>query len=277
MNSRKPPRLANLLLERLRYFERNEALAGDLQEEFASGRSGRWYWRQALQVIGRGVRRNVASDWPGLIFVILVGYLPQLCCVLLLRRYLALSPRWLGNAATALVYVSLVVPLVRRRMKLPPLRVNAFLLLAYWIILLPISIAFDSAPLTITAEALILAAVLAVLGVKLAECPKPEPKWVAPPLFCAQCDEIVLQVELTDGRVIFLRPENLTGSILAAGDDGLVWAMFGRGASIETLRRALWLGCVGREQPVKVTDLSALVDEAADKEHVQQAFIVRWE
>ena len=54
-----PISLAVWLLRRLRYFEYNEALAGDLQEEFASGRSRRWYWRQTLMAIGRAMRHNL--------------------------------------------------------------------------------------------------------------------------------------------------------------------------------------------------------------------------
>jgi len=279
MNPRNPPVLANGLLRRLHYFEYNEALAGDLEEEFTNGRSRRWYWRQALQVIGRGMRRNLASDWPGLIFAFLMVCAPQLGCVLLLRRYLGPHARlsWLSGAATATIYASLLVPYLRRRMKLPDVRVNSNVAFAYWMILLAIASAFYSAPAFIITEAILVSAVLFVLGLQIARCPKPEPRSVRWPLFCGHCGEIVLQVELADGRVIFLRPENLTASILAAADEELVRAMFGRGASIETLRRALWLGCVGREQPVKVSDLPSLVEEAADKEHVQQAFIVRWE
>ena len=38
MNRRRPPKLATWLLDRLGYTHRNAALAGDLLEEFRSGR-----------------------------------------------------------------------------------------------------------------------------------------------------------------------------------------------------------------------------------------------
>jgi hypothetical protein len=46
---RHPPRLASLLLARLA--PDNEALHGDLEEEFARGRTSAWYWRQVMGAI----------------------------------------------------------------------------------------------------------------------------------------------------------------------------------------------------------------------------------
>ena len=48
MRSQHPPHLAQLLLNRL---APNEPLAGDLQEEYRSGRSTVWYWRQVIAAI----------------------------------------------------------------------------------------------------------------------------------------------------------------------------------------------------------------------------------
>src|SRR6187200_3255711 len=48
---RRPPRLASQLLER--FAPGNEALHGDLDEEFSSGRSSAWYWRQVMAAIAR--------------------------------------------------------------------------------------------------------------------------------------------------------------------------------------------------------------------------------
>ena len=75
-----PPRLARLLLDWLA--PGNDALRGDLDEEFATGRGRAWYWRQVaallahegtLRVRGRAVAKfeNVVS---GLITLTLLGF-----------------------------------------------------------------------------------------------------------------------------------------------------------------------------------------------------------
>ncbi len=53
-----PPRLATMLLHRV---VSNDALAGDLQEEYQSGRSALWYWRQVLAALVIAALRR--GDW----------------------------------------------------------------------------------------------------------------------------------------------------------------------------------------------------------------------
>jgi hypothetical protein len=65
MNAKQPPRLGTLLLERLG--PQNEALAGDLAEEYRSGRSPVWYWWQVLTSIVIGAGRELWSHkWLGI-------------------------------------------------------------------------------------------------------------------------------------------------------------------------------------------------------------------
>jgi len=54
MRSSKPPILATWFVEHLIPGPRNEALAGDLLEQFGQGRSVTWYWRQVLVAILTG-------------------------------------------------------------------------------------------------------------------------------------------------------------------------------------------------------------------------------
>ena len=59
MKSDRPPVLATRLLERLVSGPHEDALAGDLIEQYRQGRSGAWYWRQVLAAILAGVMRGV--------------------------------------------------------------------------------------------------------------------------------------------------------------------------------------------------------------------------
>ena len=77
---RRPPRLASLLLER--FTPGNEALHGDLDEEFSSGRSSGWYWRQVMAAIARQgplavrARGLVAAEnfVTGIITLVMIGF-----------------------------------------------------------------------------------------------------------------------------------------------------------------------------------------------------------
>jgi hypothetical protein len=58
MRSSKPPALATWLVEHLVPGAKNEALAGDLIEQFSLGRSVGWYWRQVIGAIIVGCGRE---------------------------------------------------------------------------------------------------------------------------------------------------------------------------------------------------------------------------
>lgn len=77
---RRPPRLASLLLAR--FAPGNEALHGDLEEEFSCGRTTAWYWRQVMAAIAlQGplavrARGLVAAEnfITGIITLLLIGF-----------------------------------------------------------------------------------------------------------------------------------------------------------------------------------------------------------
>ncbi len=80
MTSRRPPALAQTLLEWVD--PANDALHGDLLEEFAAGRSRAWYWRQVMAAAGvafaRPVRAHGLSGLEpamlGLIMLLMLGF-----------------------------------------------------------------------------------------------------------------------------------------------------------------------------------------------------------
>jgi len=71
MKQLEPPRLAGWALNHLTPPDRNEALAGDLLEEFCAGRSAAWYWRQVLSAISIGGVRELRMQRTVLLFAAL--------------------------------------------------------------------------------------------------------------------------------------------------------------------------------------------------------------
>jgi hypothetical protein len=51
MMARRPPRLADRLLRRLASGPKQQSLIGDLHEQYQSGRTTAWYWRQTVRAI----------------------------------------------------------------------------------------------------------------------------------------------------------------------------------------------------------------------------------
>jgi hypothetical protein len=63
-----PPVIATWILEHLTPGDSNEALVGDLLEEFKQGRSALWYWCQVLAAIAVGFSRELRSRWTAVAF-----------------------------------------------------------------------------------------------------------------------------------------------------------------------------------------------------------------
>lgn len=68
MRPNDPPRVATWMLEHLTLGRKNEALAGDLLEEFRRGRTAVWYWRQVLLAIVVGFAGELRSQWPAIFY-----------------------------------------------------------------------------------------------------------------------------------------------------------------------------------------------------------------
>jgi hypothetical protein len=76
MTMRQPPALAAWLLRHLVSAYRSESLAGDLFEEYQTGRTPGWYWREvvaALLVSARCRARLLFSRYTAEIILLIVG------------------------------------------------------------------------------------------------------------------------------------------------------------------------------------------------------------
>lgn len=74
MRSADPPSIATWMLEHWTPGLRNDGLAGDLLEEFRSGRKYRaraWYWRQVLAAIAIGCFREILNHRSAILFAVL--------------------------------------------------------------------------------------------------------------------------------------------------------------------------------------------------------------
>jgi hypothetical protein len=71
MKQTSPPAIASWMLEHLTPGIRNDALAGDLQEEFQYRQSARWYWRQVLAAMATEFLKQGAALLPAAFFAAL--------------------------------------------------------------------------------------------------------------------------------------------------------------------------------------------------------------
>jgi len=68
MKRENPPAVARWILEHLVPGKKNDALAGDLLEEFRCGRSSLWYWRQVLSAFVLGFMQESRMNWSVFVF-----------------------------------------------------------------------------------------------------------------------------------------------------------------------------------------------------------------
>jgi hypothetical protein len=122
MSVRKPPRLANWLLNRSGFARQNPPLAGDLLEEFRNGRSSAWFWRQTLGAILTGVVHN-PQQFKGFLIAGIVGWAVQAGVAFGLWRFhlpaqlhgKAGTTAWFLTAIADFLLVAFASVLLRRR------------------------------------------------------------------------------------------------------------------------------------------------------------------
>jgi len=88
MKRSQPPALATWLLEHARFSTTDGVIAGDLLEEFHTGRSAAWYWRQVLAAIVVGCAREARHHRVLAIRAILITWAANYGALLLGRTVL---------------------------------------------------------------------------------------------------------------------------------------------------------------------------------------------
>ena len=306
---RRPPALANWLLDHLGYTRQNAALAGDLLEEFRSGRSAAWYWRQTLVVVANGIA-NSGRELGSYLLALSAAYAAQF--VVTLTLWSENSPPalhvsawmkfgvWLlvqfGYAAYARLVNRLVVgtssPNLKRMYcaaERPAPRSTIVALAAHQSFSLGLAnyclcaLLFSRFSFPALAGIEMTWFVLWIFGPALFGPAAPPPAetvvedeqpWLAIPQ-----SEPGLTVTLPCGRTLVLERQSLAQSVFAAGDQDLIRVVFGRRRSLELLRRAIWVGgyrsrshIQGRAESFSLAELAALIDETARTKSVTEAF-----
>jgi hypothetical protein len=122
MNPRKPPRLANWLLNRFGVARRNPPLAGDLLEEFRTGRSAAWFWRQTLVAVLGGPDRNARRRLTGS----LIGWAAEFAVAFPLWRFHVLPQppqivQTIARIGIVILFLRLLVRARKARKTAPPM------------------------------------------------------------------------------------------------------------------------------------------------------------
>jgi hypothetical protein len=298
---RRPPALANWLLDCLGNPRQNAGLSGDLLEEFRGGRSAAWYWRQTLAVMAQGIAGSVRELRPYL-FALGAAYAVQFVITLTLWAknfppamqvsawtkfgvwllaqfvyavYLRLINRLVvGTPSPNLKQMYCAVELGAPRSTIMALAASQSFSLGlanYCLCALVFprfSLAFLVGTEMIWFVLWIFAPALVEPPALLAETAEAERPWLAIPQ-----SEPVLTVTLPCGRVIDLERQSLARSVFAAADLDLIGVVFGTCRSLELLRRAIWLGG-GRSQSYTLAELAALI-EACQETNRRESFRLR--
>jgi hypothetical protein len=278
MMDRRPPTLADWLLDRLGYTRQNAALAGDLLEEYREGRSAGWYWRQTIGVIAHAIPRHASALAPYMLALI-AGYALQLplSYALWALRLPPVAPAsgwarfglYLSLQATAVIIVlgpekwilgkwvvhlrpqyyaatgdpqkrSTVLALAGYESFCMGLLSYCLCAVVFWRFSQAEFLKYQSIWfLWVVAPAAF--STLAAPAVNRAPAPGPvedRERCCYGNLRCAP----VVTVVLPNDRTILLDRDRLAESIFAAADPQLIRTAFGHGQSLDLLRRAVWLG-----------------------------------
>jgi hypothetical protein len=92
MRPSRPPVLASWFIHHVRFAKVDDALAGDLLEQFHQGRSSSWYCRQVIFAILVGFATAVRRQWPAALQAAAITWAANYVALTLVRWILARSP-----------------------------------------------------------------------------------------------------------------------------------------------------------------------------------------
>jgi hypothetical protein len=137
----KVPALAKWLLVRLVPSAQSDTIAGDLDEQFASGRSRFWYWRQALNTVLVQGLGEIRSSKLMTVLAVLVGWLSIFAfhAIVVNQTMLLQWSRQSGLVGLTITYLSAVIAgytvvrLGRRFSMVLPFVISIWLLSLVWV------------------------------------------------------------------------------------------------------------------------------------------------
>jgi hypothetical protein len=297
MTQRRPPALADWLLERLGGVRQHAALAGDLVEEFRSGRSAAWYWRQTLIAVAHGISGSVGELRPYLLGLS-AAYAVQFAVTLTLwsKSYPAVvhgsgwTKFWVWAVAQIVYGVCAafinVLVVGNRSPELKQMYCEAESGGARWRIIALASCRSFSLGLANYSLCALIFPRFSLAGLISAEAAwfvlwifTPELLWPAGPEAVTEVtkdarpwlelpeSEPVLTVALPSGKTVILKRDSLAQSVFAAGDPDLIRIVFGSHRGLELLRRAVWFGGC-RRRSYTLAELDDLIDDTELSESV---------
>jgi hypothetical protein len=298
MSSHQPPRLATWLLDRLGYTRHNAALAGDLLEEFAAGRTAAWYWRQTAMVISSGAVRNLQLS-QRYFYAVLTGFAAQSAVALALwvlgAPHQVHGAVWVALVVILAVGAQITLRLIRERvtgqsscnlqslcstaLADSPAQLSVRIMVAaqtfvtylvcYFLWTLICKRPSGGEFLAVQAEWLFLFALApAMLSAVVARPAASEKAVEGERPMMRLFPEVAVLVAGECGAPVLLRRERIATSLF---ESGLAERLFGNGVTLEDLRYAVWLGFVRHysndaEQAapeISLSEFAALVREAS--------------
>jgi hypothetical protein len=274
--SRQPPALALWLLKQLGRATGNAPLVGDLLEEFDNGRSASWFWRQTFTAIatcaGRraallqtyyiGTAAGFAAQLPVSLLLFRLGlphaasgfgwkiaaFLLLIVCMILIW----VLSRWVFGKSSSGAKSALLTTGASTAQRPALIWAAAFdpfvstpLLYCFCCVLFSPAAFYSSGVLALSEFVWLgageIATELSSLFFRLWESRRAEEEQEWEARAWPRLNELEVSLVCSNGAAFVLHPETCMEAIFASANEELITALCNGGASIEQIRRAIWL------------------------------------